>query len=180
MGTATPYSSKSKCTSPPQPSVPASLVSLAPVIRQIRDLLTSNVVSHSIIRQGNREYVEVRYLQNQGREYYDYLGNDQVGKMRSSEYVFADHSARQSPRLPPDPDPDPPPEEENPPNNEGEEEIEEIHGEPPPPTPPPGDEPPSDDGGGGVLWCWFSDKVSSGIVALLSSLPKLGGLKGAL
>lgn len=37
----------------------------------------------------------------------------------------------------------------------------------------------SDDGGGGVLWCWFSDKVSSGMVALLSSLPKLGGLNGA-
>ena len=30
-----------------------------------------------------------------------------------------------------------------------------------------------------MLWCWLSDKVSSGMVALLSSLPKLGGLNGA-
>ena len=31
-----------------------------------------------------------------------------------------------------------------------------------------------------MLWCWLSDKVSSGMVALLSSLPKLGGLNGAV
>ena len=55
--------------------------------------------------------MELRYLQHQGREYFDYLGNDQVGKMRSSDYVFAKQPARQPLNPPPVNDPpEPPPE----------------------------------------------------------------------
>ena len=68
--------------------VPASPVSSAATVWQVQDLLTPEVISHTIIRIGDKEYVELRYLQNQGREYFDYLGNDQVGKMRSSDYVL--------------------------------------------------------------------------------------------
>ena len=75
--------------------VPASPVSSAATIWQVQDLLTPEVISHSIICNGDKEYMELWYLQHQGREYFDYLGNDQVGKMRSSDYVFAERPARQ-------------------------------------------------------------------------------------
>ena len=70
--------------------VPALPVSSVATIQQVQDLLTPEVISHSIIHHGDKEYVELRYLQHQGREYFDYLGNDQVGKMCSSDYVFAE------------------------------------------------------------------------------------------
>ena len=70
--------------------VPALPVSSVATIQQVQDLLTPEVISHSIIRNSDKEYVELWYLQNQGREYFDYLGNDQVGKMHSSDYVFAE------------------------------------------------------------------------------------------
>ena len=131
--------------------VPALPVSLAATVWQVQDLLTPEVISHTIVHIGDKEYMDLQYLQTQGREYSDYLGNDQVGKMRSLDYVFAEQSARQSPNPPPANDPPEPPldqeEQQEQPNN-GEEEVEEIHGEPPPPTPP-GSPPPSDNGGSG-------------------------------
>ena len=127
------------------------IVSLVATIQHVQDLITPKVISHSIIWHGDKEYVELQYLQNQGREYFDDLGNNQVGKMCSLDYVFAEWLVRQplNPPLANDP-PEPPSEQEgqqDQPNN-GEEDIEEIHGEPPPLTPP-GSGPPSDDGGSG-------------------------------
>ena len=67
--------------------VPASPVSSAATVQQVQ---APEVISHTIVHISDKEYVELRYLQNQGREYFDYLGNNQVGKMRSSDYVFAE------------------------------------------------------------------------------------------
>ena len=44
--------------------VPASPVSLTGTVWHIQDLITPKVVSHSIIQIGNKEYVELQYLQN--------------------------------------------------------------------------------------------------------------------